>query len=1032
MAFDFIVQQDFPLITWKLNETDGEVLYSDNFIDGYNGLTSTAISPTGSIRSKDVPIIYGSKNSLVISSGYIQVPSLGFMTNRHKNKEMSLEFFIKPITNISVSPRQQLVQLGNTKNGIYIENSSFIAIIGDELKNSRKIIVPIENFEKPFHIVMTYNKKSFGFSVNGKGDSVAVEDGLFKDTYDTYSTANEFFRFNAITGKSYAIDNISLYTYSMDLNTARRHFVYALGYEAPRGLETYYGGYRYSFSMENTPVINKYEQYGDSWLASSKTDNIISDNNVIRIANLPYPSLKYTLDKDKTVFTWGENGLSVADGGFIQINPKEIDTGSGGFGIVCRSLSNDASTQNLLILQDPQNKEFSLKIYARSGTVYYQINNATPATLSSSTSNAVNGDFTVGYFYNYVSDQLTIFYGDSSVNQIINLSSGYNTKLFTSSHASVLRIGTNDSFSENEEFADLDSVDIERFKGTIKRIVQIDTNVGSSVLTDILARLNKYTAIANQEEERFIIKAKATIEFAIDAKRLSGTNNVIGPNKVEWGYDGKEIKSVTVSSIGATNTGYQTYQSLVNEYASPGVYQDIFNDTDYYTFLLNNPEVDWFVQGNAVNRTCISEIVGKDSGITKGIKFTFVIECDDVIDNPFKINWFRLLSYGTVKNQNEYTSEIKLGELPFKYTFINDDVNTSNNNKDFNLPEYRSTPFLWCEEYGGFKVGRTAYIDYTTAPILGDTEGGLQGIGFFINIPDDNTRTILKVKKSNSTIFTLTYNHSNNKLESDSNTKIFLNGADGVAGNTGVEIKTGEWQYVAVKRNSIITVADVGFPRIIFGDETAKADFYIDEIITFSSVEDSDVKIISKAFTATNIELANNNSTGDDFFFSDKEMSNSTEIYQPFPGQQFLQDDVDLATYSALKSTPAADPSGQTTTYTFTYTGPNSILIDGTYMQDKERILLKNQSSSALNGIYVVTVPDDLEPNVTKITLTKQSCPDKSVIYVKDGVSNKGKHFLKVSSSSFPETYIVKKVDAYTYQGPREKTSLEARKTINV
>lgn len=1046
MSYSFLVQNDIPLITWRLDETSGSTLASDNFMSGYNGTL------TGTLSTKKTPIIFGSPSSIMVNSGNtVKIPSMGMMTNRYKSQPMTLEFWVKPKNGLAVYPRQQLVQLGSTANGIYVENSSFIAIIGDSISNSHRIVVPVENFNKPFHVVMSYTRDSFSLYINGVGSSVRITKNVFTDTYATYNTANQFFYFKAISGKPYALDNITIYTYAMDSNLAKRHMTYGLGYKVPDGFENYFGGYRFSLCMNQTKSVGQVEKFnGDTWLANSDVTNMVSHDGVLRIANLSYPELGYASDKTESVFTWGTQNdttvLKIEDGGYLQINPKVIDPSNNGFAVLFNGLTNNA-VQTLMLLQDPLNREYFIKIFAEGTAIKYQINNASPVQLRAAGN--ISGDFTVGYFYDYQNDSLKLFFSNGS-DVVSTIAGGFNTKIFTTSHASVLRIGSNDVFSSNENFSDLTSVSVERYLGYIKRIVHLsNSEFNGSILTNVSSRINNYTAVVDATEKRFIIKAAGQVKFKVDAKKLAGPNKIIGANRVEWGYDGLEV-GVKINPIGATSTGYADYAALDAAFAYPATYQDLLNTNNYYFQLLNNPESSWFSSNTIVtNRSCIASITGEEAGVTKAIEFVFTITCQDVIENPTKITFFRLFAYDTKIEGSEFVSEISTSGLPFKYTFTKD-------NRDFNLPEYLDTPFLWCEEDGGFKVGRTAYIDYNTSPLNGGVltsntittfTGGLKGVAFFLNVPTSGTKTILNITKG-ATTATLTI--SGSTLTATGGT-VYVNGVQTTS------CPTGEWQHIIFVLTSAMTVSDTSYPRITFGaTSSGSADFHIDEIMTFADInttsEINEIEVISQTYRSIYIKRANDSINYDEFFFSDNEINNPTEIYQPMIHitntlngpqktiQSALLGDVDLATTVYRDD---FDESGNN--LVFTYTGPNSLLIDGTYLQNGERILVKDQLLSPLqNGIFTVTIPAALDPGVTQITLTRvspdieympgqgSSYSEGGVVYVKDGVSNKGIHFIRSSAPGFEPTYIVKKVDAYTYEGPAQKTEFVARKTIPV
>jgi len=149
--------------------------------------------------------------------------------------------------------------------------------------------------------------------------------------------------------------------------------------------------------------------------------------------------------------------------------------------------------------------------------------------------------------------------------------------------------------------------------------------------------------------------------------------------------------------------------------------------------------------------------------------------------------------------------------------------------------------------------------------------------------------------------------------------------------------------------------------------------------------------------------------------------------------QTALLVDVDLA------STINETFSGTTANLTITNPTTNQLLIDGTYIQDGDRILLKNQTApnTSQNGIFVVsfTYGDANNPSkITLLTLTRQTNPSTgSVVYVKDGVTNKGTHWVSTSGHTvWAESPYLKKVDAYTFEGTKEKTDLVAKATITI
>lgn len=1049
MAYSYIIQKDLPLISWQLDDTG---ISSGNSIaqNGYLSIFPNTSTDTNGIfkttcTNKKLSVVQGSAKSVYISengtdSCAIQVPAMGFASNKFKRNPMTLEFWVKPKTTLSTDSMQKLVGKPNSETGVYIHNSSFIGIVGDTAGNTARVTIPVDNMSKPFHIAFVYQEDSVTLIVNGIGSTAQFKSDVVSST--SYNILTDVFRFYYF-GNVYALDNVSIYAYPMSVLTARRHMVYGLGYQIPESLAGEFGGYRYNLSLAQTKLSSNIQKYNaTTWMSRSEINNLAIENNHLRINKYDEPLRKHSSNTTDSIFSFDSTkGLKItSDGGFIEIYPQRYgsyvrtgpnDTtpyGNGFAFIFNKSTSENVSSgeiENLMILQDPIKEEYSVRIYlhGESGgaeAIYYQVNNESPVKLGSNISGGISGSFAIGYFYNIDTNEISVFQQVSGGTQAIDTFE--NESLFPISYSTRIRLMSNDNFDEYDDTSGLS--EIERFSGGLLKVVQLDTNV-SSVFSDINSRIDKYTAIANYSEKRFIIKATGWIKFKIDSKQLDGLNNIIGPNRIEWGHDSNEV-SVTASPIGRTGLSeYATYSELDAAYSS---YSQV--DTAYSLFsqIYDVPDSAWFTEEEIINRTAIKNILGKSSNDTRAVLITINISSNDVVLNPTKISYFRLSSLYATEDNGVFTSKITCSGPDINLTFT-----TAKNS--LYLPDYRDTPFLWTEESGGLRVSRTAKIDYDVAPTSGDDEdSGIVGISFMVNIPDSTARTILTVSDgTTSTVIT-----------TSANTMYATGGSFWVDGLANNSFTYGEWHQITVAFNARKLVTETSNVDIVFGSESGSADFYLDEITTLDGATgsislsgDNLVSTIFHLYNGTYTNVVNSRTTTgsqyNELNFYDSEISNDTEIYQPMAvpvTQTALLVDVDLASYSNKTA------SGTTGNLTITYTGVLSMLIDGTYMQDGDRILLKNQATLAQNGIFTVTLNYDTvdDTKINTITLTRQSgVSTGSTVYVKDGVVNKGTHWTSTTTNVlWAKAPFMKKVDAYTFEGSADKTDIVAKATITI
>lgn len=948
MSYASIIQKDLPLVSWHLDDASltGHVS-SDDYVNENGTYHST-------VTKKNVPIIFGSEQSVIVSQntdGYaIEIPSLDRFSSVLATSSGCLEFWIKFLSSSFSSPTTMTKIVGkpNSITGVYIHNSSIIGIIGDSYDSYAKAVVPVDDLLKPMHIAFSYSKNSVYLSVNGQRSEATSKTDVFTNTY---SGSEEHFRF-VYPGSNleYALDTISIYSRVLDHATCIRHLTYGLGYEVPKQVSQNYGGVRYNLAMAETPLVGKFEK-GDnsSWQKYASMSNVNINDGYLVSTKRDEPQLLFATDKDSSVFSWTSDGLEITEGGYVYIPYANTISQkyTHGFGIEFNKANTISSgnSETLVYINNPDSSDKYIKFFingtASGEELAVQMNNKTPVTLL--TGNPISGLYSVGYFYDESTQTIHLFAGKASGGSGTRTTS-YSDKTF---NVDSIRVGSEPVYSNTEAYSEITAGLDKNTNSTIKKIVHLSslpsTTSFSSIYTAINTAVNNYTATASYTEKRFIISSVSTYEFNLDLKRLSGNQGFIGNNIVEWGNSGEEL------SVSISGEGYDT-------------------------------EANWLASTSINNRMAISELVGITPGTTKYLNVQFSITSNDLVHNPTKIFYFRILSYPT-------TTSGTSPNIVYSTNIVSDGpdiaIKTTSSKYNISLPSRNSTPFLYNNECGGIYVPYTAVINYDTAPISGtDANSGIYGISMFINIPSGSNKTIFSVTDGTTT---RTLSYTSPSTLSCSGATIYVNGS---ATST---ITANRWEQVTIVFNTRMLVQSSSNLVITFGGTSNSSGFYIDEIMTFDkSLTSTEASTLNKIYKGTNIETIGDIDTTPTIVIYDSEISNTTEetIYQPIGLDSTVIDNVNLVTSSTISTT---------------YNTTSDLIIDGVKISVGDRIL------HTTNGVYTIT-------GITKggsITKTGPVNTSNAIVYVEEGNVYRGKHFRR-ESSTWEEAFVMKKIKAHS------------------
>lgn len=994
MSYQSLIQKDLPVATWALDDssiTTNATAAADKYVTGRtqpNGNSYDGKYLTSSMSKKEHPFVFGSPQSLIVDaaaagSARLQIPSLDRFSILTANDAGSFEFWIKPVTNsLSVpSTMTKIVSKNNSQTGVYIHNSSIIGIIGDSAGNIAKAVVNLPTMRKPMHIVLSYTINSVSITVNGQRASATTTSNVFTKTY---AAADEYFTFYTLGSQfSYAIDHVAIYARALDIQTCRRHMVYGLGYEPSSQIASKHGGVRYNFSTAQNQICGKYEKGNTAqWSNAFSTSNIQIENGYLRISEKSQPEFKTAKDKTSLSLNWAtESSQDYAypsSGSYLELQNAQYiaNSNDGGFGFCFYRPTADTiyanNVEKTLAYVENANSDrkylrfFIVGVGGTTEAVKADLD-GTVYTLFTTTTGKLSGQFSVAYFYDTTNQQITLYVGTTQAG-----TSGANNGVAISNTSFVsgkTRLFSTPAYEENQEYVNVVAGDDNHFTGGIQKITHLKTKPTTTSTTTIYnttaSAVNNYSASANTSYKRFVISSNGQYTFYIDLKQLTGVNDFIGNHRIEWGYDGNEVV--------VTATGVQD-------------------------------GANWLSAFPVTNRSAVAGLIDEAPSTSKALKIDISISATDVEDNPTKIYYFRFLSYLTTLSGSNYITNI-VSDGPAVSV-------VSTTSRTGVMPYAAESPFLFNEEFGGLEVANTATITYNHGTVSGaDTSTGIFALSFFANIPSF-TGTIFSIVDGATTV---SLSASSTTLSGVGTSAIYVNG---VASTTLIP---GKWSHYTVVFSSRLTV-DASLPLITLGNGSTT--IWFDELLVLDeSLTSTDIQNIYNVYKGTNAATVGNTDATNRVVVYDSEIKNSAEIYQPIGSQDAV---LNQAKYASVRQYTL---SGTSPNFTIPYSSIEDIVVDGLILKQNDRILLKNQSTTSQNGLYLVAAAP---AQGTALALTKDTTPTNGdIVYIYDGLQNEDKHFLYNSSAgTWTETYVLPKIKAYSL--PKNPVVIDVETKVEV
>ena len=282
-------------------------------------------------RNFGMPLVYGSSSSTTLFPNNnlpsMILPGLGFLNNSGKNKNYSLEFWMR--INPSNTIEKRILGPVGSLDGVYVEGPFLTLKIG---KNSKSHFVG--EWYRPMVVHIVISEHDVTMLVNGELVATIVVD---RSTLDFPNEVIDGKQADWIGLYSYSdidpfeINSVSIYSYLISSSIAKRRWIYGQAVDNPETLNTAYGGKSIYFDYEFSKYSNSYSypKIG-SWESGIKDNLEILGNKLgnqnynLPIINSDTASQIEILQDSFNSYTSGDVYVSLPEGAnlyFEKMNP---------------------------------------------------------------------------------------------------------------------------------------------------------------------------------------------------------------------------------------------------------------------------------------------------------------------------------------------------------------------------------------------------------------------------------------------------------------------------------------------------------------------------------------------------------------------------------------------------------------------------------------------------------------------------------------------------------------------------------------
>lgn len=243
-------------------------------------------------KNSGVPMVYGSEGVTSLSPNDEGLPSLivpgkGFLNSLGKNKEYTLEFWLR--ANGNTSTYKKIFGPISSTDGLYI-NGPFISLkVGDNLGSHY-----VGEWFRPMIVHIRYIKNNVSLLINGE-EVISLDlltDSLSFPNPETSNKSNDWLGFYAYEDISpMEIDCVAIYEYQVPAVVAKRRWVYGQGVEFPEGINQAYSGTSVFIDYPFADYTNNYLYPDIGRWNQGIVDNLTISNNILSTPSYSLPEI---------------------------------------------------------------------------------------------------------------------------------------------------------------------------------------------------------------------------------------------------------------------------------------------------------------------------------------------------------------------------------------------------------------------------------------------------------------------------------------------------------------------------------------------------------------------------------------------------------------------------------------------------------------------------------------------------------------------------------------------------------------------
>lgn len=243
--------------------------------------------------NEGLPLVFGAQNSTKIipsasANPSIVFPGYGFLHKTGKHKNYTVEFWIR--INPETIESRKIFGPVDTDNGVYIRDGVISLVIGDSIGSH-----PVSEWYRPMLVQVIMRDDTASMMVNGEQVFTIdydIENTEFAETNDWIG----FYSYSDIY--QFEIDCVSIYSYPMSMDAAKRRFVWGQGTESPQTVSDAFKGKNAYINFSNAGyTVNKTYPDSNLWNAGY-FDNLSATR--LSISSPPYSVPEIVL-QEKTV-----------------------------------------------------------------------------------------------------------------------------------------------------------------------------------------------------------------------------------------------------------------------------------------------------------------------------------------------------------------------------------------------------------------------------------------------------------------------------------------------------------------------------------------------------------------------------------------------------------------------------------------------------------------------------------------------------------------------------------------------------------